>query len=84
MEHIPTPIAGKDLSGYDYVLVETRTTKGKVPHQWEQTGKVCDFDWFKQCIVSSPEIQCGLRLTTRLRVEPCLQRFWVLHEISEI
>ena len=53
MEHVPTAVASKDLSTFDYVLVETRTIKGKVPRQWEETGKVCDFDWFKQCIVSA-------------------------------
>jgi hypothetical protein len=52
MDHTPTLTAGKDLAAFDYVLVETRTIKGKIPSQWERTGKVCDFDWFKQCIVS--------------------------------
>lgn len=43
----------RDFSNYDYLLIEDREIKVKVPQNWMKTHKVCNFIWLKQCIVST-------------------------------
>lgn len=46
--HIAAP--GRDLTGYDYVVVEDRGSLS-IPPVWLKSGKVCNVIWLKQCLV---------------------------------
>ncbi|ORX33535.1 hypothetical protein BD324DRAFT_278263, partial [Kockovaella imperatae] len=45
-----------NLSSYDIVLIESRCPGQIIPELWKSSGKLCNFGWLKQCIISGAKL----------------------------
>jgi hypothetical protein len=57
LDQVNSASAVKSLDGYDYILIEDRMSARPNPGAWEETGKLCNFLWLKQCIVSGSHVR---------------------------